>query len=75
MITIHPWPSVRIASSRTTWTVMACDATGEVIRGQRGITDEETAAADVETMTAIPGVAKIIVRESTSHYLEDAAHD
>ena len=45
MITINPWTSIRIASSRTIWTVMACDATGEVIRGRRDITDEVVQAA------------------------------
>lgn len=74
MITIHPWPSVRIASSRTTWTVMACDATGEVIRGRRDITDEDTAASEAESMTAIPGVVKVTIHEVTTHHLQDAAH-
>lgn len=61
MIDIHPWPPVGIASSRTTWTVMACDAAGEVIRVRHDITSEDTAAAEFEAMTAIPGVVKVAI--------------
>ncbi|MEL4357058.1 MULTISPECIES: hypothetical protein [unclassified Luteococcus] len=73
MITIKPWPSVRIASASTTWTVLAYDADDVVMQSRHGITSEDTAAAEAEEMTARPGVVKVSIHEVTTHQLADRA--
>lgn len=63
--------SAQIASSRTTWTVIAYDTDGEVIQGRRGITTADTAAALAESMTEIPDATRITIHEMTTHHLRE----